>query len=60
MEQMLTPESLVRRTITKDDGRFLYFYNLPGEDQPIDESGGKAAEPTKESEPAGKETLPNV
>ncbi len=35
MEQTETPEGLVRRTLVKDDGRFLNFYNTPGEMQPI-------------------------
>ncbi len=35
MEQTETPEGLIRRTLVKDDGRFLNFYNLPGEAQPI-------------------------
>ena len=35
MDETTTPEGLVRRTLIKEDGRFLNFYNPPGEAQPI-------------------------
>ena len=42
MEQTETPEGLVRRTLVKDDGRFLNFYNTAGEPQPINSDAEQA------------------
>jgi len=60
MEKSVTEEGLVRRTIVKPDGRFLYFYNAPGEDQPIDEGGELVEALATDAEVSGKDLLPNV
>ncbi len=52
MEQTTTPEGLVRRTITKPDGRFLEFYNTPGEEQPINPDAEEAEPPAADSSTA--------
>jgi hypothetical protein len=60
MEQVLTPENLVRRTIDMGDGRILNFYNLPGEDQPINADAERDQTADRDSNAAGKESPSNV
>jgi hypothetical protein len=61
METTTTPEGLVRRTITKDDRRFLNFYNEVGEDQPLNpdaEPEGDAAR--RDDADGGKDAVSHV
>ncbi len=41
MEETTTPEGLVRRTLLRTDGRFVNFYNTPGEEQPVIEDAAQ-------------------